>query len=545
MFLKVTVYENKYSFINSKGEIKIKTNYDSIQSFENGFAVFEINDKYGLIDKDGKEVLPAKYENITIEEDCFIVQKEDLSGVLDAKFKSIIDYKFDTISKIETAFLVSLCDEDYNTKYGLFDIKGNEIVPVEYDCINFQKNYFIVENDYKYGLINILGKIIIPVKYDEVVVENNFIKALKKDKIHLFDFTGNPNGDLKFDRIDDFSNGFALVGIKDKYGFINDLGQLKIPAIYNGAFDFANGIADVANNGKWGFINTNGEVVVPINTYIASILAITDNNLIPVFVEPDPETLQIDDNRIEEVISDKTKAIMIVHLYGRCSYTNKVGGLCKKYNLKLIEDNAQAHGCYFENVKTGAIGDAAGHSFYPGKNLGALGDAGAVTTNDDNLASTIRALANYGSSEKYVSKYKGLNSRLDEIQAAVLNVKLKYLDRDIDARKHVARRYMSEIKNPLIRIPKLSDWNSHVFHLFPIFTKKRDVLQQYLNETEVQTLIHYPIPPHKQQCYKEYNEMSFPITEKIHNEELSLPISPVMTNEEITIVVKAINNWNL
>lgn len=294
-----------------------------------------------------------------------------------------------------------------------------------------------------------------------------------------------------------------------------------------------------------GLMKEGDEVVVPINTYIASILAITDNNLVPIFVEPDPKTLQIDDNRIEQVISGKTKAIMIVHLYGKCSYTNKIGSLCEKYNLKMIEDNAQAHGCYFENVKTGAIGDAAGHSFYPGKNLGALGDAGAVTTNDDILASTIRALANYGSSEKYVSKYKGLNSRLDEIQAAVLNVKLKYLDRDIEARKSVARRYMSEINNPLVSIPALSDWSSHVFHLFPIFSKNRDELLQHLKAKDVQTLIHYPIPPHKQQCYKEYNEMSFPITELIHNEELSLPISPIMSDEEITIVVNAINDWVL
>lgn len=294
-----------------------------------------------------------------------------------------------------------------------------------------------------------------------------------------------------------------------------------------------------------GLMKEGDEVVVPINTYIASILAITDNNLVPIFVEPDPKTFQIDDNRIEQVISGKTKAIMIVHLYGKCSYTNKIGSLCEKYNLKMIEDNAQAHGCYFENVKTGAIGDAAGHSFYPGKNLGALGDAGAVTTNDDILASTIRALANYGSSEKYVSKYKGLNSRLDEIQAAVLNVKLKYLDRDIEARKSVARRYMSEINNPLVSIPALSDWSSHVFHLFPIFSKNRDELLQHLKAKDVQTLIHYPIPPHKQQCYKEYNEMSFPITELIHNEELSLPISPIMSDEEITIVINAINDWVL
>lgn len=294
-----------------------------------------------------------------------------------------------------------------------------------------------------------------------------------------------------------------------------------------------------------GIMNEGDEVIVPINTYIASILAITDNNLIPVFVEPNPITLQIDDNRIEEVISDKTKAIMIVHLYGRCSYTDKIGNLCKKHNLKLIEDNAQAHGCLFGNIKTGAIGDASGHSFYPGKNLGALGDAGAVTTNDDQLMKTIRALANYGSSEKYVSKYKGLNSRLDEIQAAVLDIKLKYLDRDVEARKHVARRYMNEIKNSLVVIPTLSDWNSHVFHLFPIFSKNRNELQQYLIANEVQTLIHYPIPPHKQLCYKEYNEMSFPITEQIHNEELSLPISPVMTEEEITTIITAINNWIL
>ena len=294
-----------------------------------------------------------------------------------------------------------------------------------------------------------------------------------------------------------------------------------------------------------GLMKEGDEVIVPINTYIASILAITDNNLVPIFVEPDSKTLQIDDNRIEEVISGKTKAIMIVHLYGKCSYSNKIGSLCENYNLKLIEDNAQAHGCYFENVKTGAIGDAAGHSFYPGKNLGALGDAGAVTTNDDILASTIRALANYGSNEKYVSKYKGLNSRLDEIQAAVLDVKLKYLDRDIEVRKSVARRYMSEINNPLVSIPALSDWSSHVFHLFPIFSKNRDELLQYLTAKDVQTLIHYPIPPHKQQCYKEYNEMSFPITERIHNEELSLPISPVMTDDEISIVVNAINDWIL
>ena len=214
-------------------------------------------------------------------------------------------------------------------------------------------------------------------------------------------------------------------------------------------------------------------------------------------------------------------------------------------DLKVLEDNAQAIGAKFGNIKTGNLGDASGFSFYPGKNLGALGDAGAVLTKDKALADMVRTLANYGSSEKYVSKYKGLNSRLDEIQAAVLNVKLKYLDRDIEARKSVARRYMSGINNPLVSIPALSDWSSHVFHLFPIFSKNRDELLQHLKAKDVQTLIHYPIPPHKQQCYKEYNEMSFPITELIHNEELSLPISPIMSDEEITIVINAINDWVL
>jgi len=236
---------------------------------------------------------------------------------------------------------------------------------------------------------------------------------------------------------------------------------------------------------------------------------------------------------------------MIVHLYGRCSYTDKIGGLCKRYNLKLIEDNAQAHGCYFGQIRTGAIGNAAGHSFYPGKNLGALGDAGAVTTDDDQLAETIRALANYGSSEKYVSRFKGLNSRLDEIQAAILDVKLKYLNKDIEARRYVARRYINEINNSLVMVPSLSDWSTHVFHLFPIFSSNRNEFQQHLKNCGVQTLIHYPIPPHKQKCYKEFNELSFPLTERIHNEELSLPISPVMNDDEIDTIINAINNWNL
>lgn len=292
-----------------------------------------------------------------------------------------------------------------------------------------------------------------------------------------------------------------------------------------------------------GFIQEGDEVIVPANTYIASVLAITDNKLKPIFVEPDPKTLQIDQEKIQEVITKKTKAIMIVHLYGRCAYTNFIGEICNKYGLKLIEDNAQAHGCYFNNQRTGSIGDAAGHSFYPGKNLGAFGDAGAVTTKDDQLALTIRSLANYGSRVKYVCEFQGFNSRLDEIQAAILNVKLKYLDQDNDARRRVARRYMNEIINSSIHIPKLTDWGSHVFHLFPIFVKDRNQFQEYLVKKGIQTVIHYPIPPHKQNCYKEFNALKFPITEKIHDEELTLPLSPVLTNEEISEIVEAVNKW--
>jgi dTDP-4-amino-4,6-dideoxygalactose transaminase len=290
-----------------------------------------------------------------------------------------------------------------------------------------------------------------------------------------------------------------------------------------------------------GLMKEGDEVIVPANTYIASILAITDNKLMPIFIEPNELNYQIDDNKIEQAITNKTKAIMIVHLYGACSYSNKLSEICKKYNLKLIEDNAQAHGCCFENKKTGSIGDAAGHSFYPGKNLGALGDAGAITTNDKELFEVIKALANYGSSQKYVCNYKGFNSRLDEVQAAVLNIKLRYLSRDTEKRREAAQYYYANIKNDSIQLPIIEDWNSHVFHLFPIFTNRRDELQVYLADKGVQTLIHYPIPPHKQICYKEFNDMSFPLTEKVHNEELSLPMSPVLTGLELSKIVNLIN----
>ena len=292
-----------------------------------------------------------------------------------------------------------------------------------------------------------------------------------------------------------------------------------------------------------GFFNDGDEIIVPANTYIASILAITENNLKPVLVEPTFENLEIDDNKIEERITSKTKGIMIVHLYGRCAYTDKIGELCKKYNLKLIEDNAQAHGCRFGGKRTGSLGDAAGHSFYPGKNLGALGDAGAVTTDNQELAECVRALANYGSAKKYVFKYCGRNSRLDEIQAAVLDVKLKHLDEDNANRQRIAAYYYDNINNPKITLPNRLDDRNNVYHLFPVFCEQRDDFQQYLKDNGIQTLIHYPIPPHNQECYREWNGISLPITEQIHNQELSLPISPVLTLAEAEEVVRVINRF--
>lgn len=290
-----------------------------------------------------------------------------------------------------------------------------------------------------------------------------------------------------------------------------------------------------------GIFQKGDEVIVPANTYIASILALTENGLKPVLVEPDLNTYQIDSSKIESAITERTKAILIVHLYGQCAYTDQIGELCRKYNLKLVEDNAQAHGCLFQGRKTGALGDAAGHSFYPGKNLGALGDAGAVTTDDKELAETVRSLANYGSRRKYVFQYMGRNSRLDEIQATVLRVKLKYLDQDLSLRKAVAKYYLEHITNPEIILPKIENWDSHVFHIFPIRCTRRDELQAYLTENGIQTLIHYPIPPHKQKCYKEWNDLSFPITEQIHREELSLPMSPLLTEEEVHEIVYLLN----
>lgn len=302
-----------------------------------------------------------------------------------------------------------------------------------------------------------------------------------------------------------------------------------------------------------GIMKEGDEIIVPANTYIASILAITENNLIPVLVEPNITNYQIDDSLIESAISSRTKAILIVHLYGQCAYTEKIGELCEKYNLKLIEDNAQAHGCVFseqrtknkELRRTGSLGDAAGHSFYPGKNLGALGDGGAVTTNDEVLAKTVRALANYGSSKKYIFQYRGRNSRLDEIQAAILDVKLKYLDEENEKRRQVARYYMEHINNSAIILPQVDDWQSHVFHIFPIRCVRRDELAKYLAERDIQTMIHYPIAPHHQVCYKGILKGSFAISEQIHKEELSLPINPILQNDELEKIVCEINNFQI
>jgi len=292
-----------------------------------------------------------------------------------------------------------------------------------------------------------------------------------------------------------------------------------------------------------GLMKPGDEVIVPANTYIASIIAITKNGLVPVLVEPLLETYQLDDSLIEARIGPRTKAILLVHLYGQCAYTEKIGALCARYGLRLVEDNAQAHGCRFGERRTGSIGDSAGHSFYPGKNIGAFGDAGAITTNDDELAGVSRAIANYGSTRKYVFKYVGQNSRLDEIQAAVLRIKLKHLEKELVKRRNVARNYLERIKNERIVLPVIKDWNSHVFHIFPIRSADRNNLQEYLKNLGIQTIIHYPIPPHRQECYKEWNGMSLPITELIHDEELSLPIGPVMSDAQLDHVIKALNAW--
>lgn len=292
-----------------------------------------------------------------------------------------------------------------------------------------------------------------------------------------------------------------------------------------------------------GIFNEGDEIIVPSNTYIASILSISANNLVPVLVEPDIGTYNIDPNLIEAKLTSKTKAILPVHLYGQLCPMEEINRIARKYNLKVIEDCAQSHGAKFEEKRAGNWGDASGFSFYPGKNLGALGDAGAITTNDDKLASTVRALLNYGSHKKYQNIYKGSNSRLDELQAALLSVKLKYLEVETLQRKEISKAYSESITNPKIILPKVAVDDAHVWHLFVVRVKNRSELQQFLTDNNIQTVIHYPIPPHKQEAYKEWNSLSFPISEKIHDEVLSLPLSPVMTKEEVNKVVEVINRF--
>ena len=324
---------------------------------------------------------------------------------------------------------------------------------------------------------------------------------------------------------------------------------------------------------EMGVMQQGDEVIVPANTYIASILAITECRLKPVLVEPSIETLQIDDTLIEQSITPRTRAIMIVHLYGRCAYTSRIGDICHRHDLKLIEDNAQAHGCVYHGdcplcekqsglqgdcprdihsakLKTGSLGHAAAHSFYPTKNLGAFGDAGAVTTDDEELAQAVEALGNYGSSHKYVFDYKGRNSRIDELQAAILNAKLRHLDADNNRRKQIAARYEREVSNDLVRLlPVANEQYSRtslalrdsVHHIFPVFSLRRDELQRYLADNGVETQIHYPIPPHKQRCYSEWNHLSLPITELIHAQELSIPCHQAMTDEEQTHIIALLN----
>lgn len=286
-----------------------------------------------------------------------------------------------------------------------------------------------------------------------------------------------------------------------------------------------------------GLLHQGDEILVPANTYIASIISITSNGLVPILVEPHPDTFQIDAQQLAKHIGKRTKALLIVHLYGKCAFTNDLVSVCTEHQLLVIEDNAQAHGCLWNGKRTGSIGHAAGHSFYPGKNLGALGDAGAVTTNDEELANIIRALGNYGSSKKYMFDYVGQNSRMDEVQAAVLNEKLKWLDRDNERRVAIAQRYINSIRNTNVTLPTEAYLANNVFHIFPVLCAKREQLQLELHQRGIETIIHYPIPPHKQQCYSEWNGLSLPITERIHREELSLPLNPTMTDEEVDMVI--------
>ncbi|WP_406022430.1 DegT/DnrJ/EryC1/StrS family aminotransferase [Succinivibrio sp.] len=285
------------------------------------------------------------------------------------------------------------------------------------------------------------------------------------------------------------------------------------------------------------------EIIVPANTFIATVLAITENGCKPVFVEPNINTYNINPELVEKSITSKTKAIMAVHLYGQLADVETLSKIAKKYGLKLIEDSAQAHGAILNRKRAGSFGDAAGFSFYPGKNLGALGDAGCITTNDKELYEKCKALANYGSDYKYHHIYKGINSRLDEIQAAILNVKLKYLDQDNEIRRTISKQYREQVDNSRIILPTVTTEESHVWHIFVVRTNSRDKLASFLKESGIQTNIHYPIPPHQQQAYSEYEKDSYPITEQIHKQVLSIPISPVLSQQDVQYIISCLNQY--
>ena len=339
------------------------------------------------------------------------------------------------------------------------------------------------------------------------------------------------------ERVKQFEANLALyIGVNHAIGVANGLDALRL--ILKAYMEL-------------GFMKEGDEVIVPANTYIATILAITDNRLKPVLVEPDINTYNLDISLIEQCITERTRAIMVVHLYGQVCWSEELKGIARRHNLKIIEDNAQAIGAIWNGKRTGALGDAAGFSFYPGKNLGALGDSGAVTTNDDVLAEVVRALANYGSKEKYRNEYQGLNSRMDEIQAAFLDIKLKYLDAENQLRREAAQYYCENISLPDIVLPfngnlksEIRNLKSHVWHLFIIRTFNREKLQHYMTDNGIQILIHYPVPPHKQMVYKEWNNLKFPITEKIHEDVLSLPMSSILKINELDVVVDVINRFN-
>lgn len=292
-----------------------------------------------------------------------------------------------------------------------------------------------------------------------------------------------------------------------------------------------------------GKLQAGDEVIVQANTYIASILAITENDLVPVLVEPNPETFNLEPAQVKGAITPRTKAILPVHLYGQLSPMPELMAIATEFDLLVLEDCAQAHGAEIQGKRAGNWGDAAGFSFYPGKNLGALGDAGAVTTNDDELAQTIRALRNYGSHKKYENLYQGVNSRLDEIQAAMMRVKLPYLEEETTRRQNIAQLYRSHIKNPFVKLPRVENESAHVWHLFVVRSEVREQLQQWLSEQDIQTLIHYPIPPHKQKAYPELQNYRLPLTEQIHQQVLSLPMDPTMSDEAVARVIDAVNGF--